>query len=194
MVTSFIEHHIKGTKLWKEAEQAARAEVQAERERLVGEIEAIRRTEEANVPLRAEKLAKARSAIQKAERALAEAQRAYQASRAEDHGARSTATTRISQMEQQLRQTAPEAINAFIQETYDLLDHTRATYRPTKPGRLVNDSGQERVQNFPNQEAFTGRINAIQGAIGEAETLKLSADLDIEHRLGELRRNLEATG
>ena len=194
MVTAFIEKHLRNTKEWQEAEQAARIELQERREQLVAEITPIRAQLSKGAPARGQRIQDAQAEVAKAIEALTLAQREQSHVHGEARSEVLRAEGEIARREQELRATCPEAVRSFIAEVNTQHEFFRSSSSNWPYKELgYSQNNVSRTGSAPDQ----GKMDAIHGAYRnariEAEGLFLSDDPNIEGAVEGLRKGLKAT-
>ena len=193
MVTQFIERYIKGTPLWQEAEQAAKAGLQEHREQLVAELEHIRTRLLEGAPARTKRIQDAQAEVAKAIEALTLAQREQSRVHGEVRSEVIRAEQAIGQKELELRQTCPEAVRNFIDSVGAQHDFFRSSSSnwPYKTSEY-RQNDELRPGSFPDQEKMNAIQQAYRDARIEAEGLLLSDSPELEGDVEDLRRGLQA--
>ena len=181
MVTQFVEKFIRNSKEWKEAEQAARDELQGRREQLISEIKAIRENAGEIAPANTERLEKAGEAVKDAIVALKAAQLEHAGVSREIRGATLMAQSQIASKEQELRDNCPVAVGNFIAEVGAQQDSFRSSSSNWPYTEIQYwSNNQLRPASVPDKDRMDLIHQAYRDARIEAEALFLSDSPDIE--------------
>ena len=193
MVTKIIEHFIKETPAWKEAEQAARAEIQERREQLVAELKDIHSKSEERAASSPPLLAKAAEAVQEAFEALKVAEQERLRISSEVRGAALAAKSEVEARERELRDTCPGVVGELLAEITAAHDSFQSHgWHSLQTQIEFTQNGQIHRASAPDQERIAGVKKIYRDILAQANDLFFSDDPDLNGAVENLRRGLQA--
>jgi len=181
------------TEAGRELARQHQANKLAERQAIADQIGTVRKQRGIEVTPLSEAEKKALATVEAAEKSLQDAKEKHRLAQAKHQKAKAASDARISSLERELVQTAPDEIDAFIQSLRDEVEEIRQngpTTRSEPTGRTFVDSGRPVMRHFSNSRSVDCRMRAIREAISTAEGFKRQVLGDLDDRLMQLRDDL----
>ena len=173
------------TRLGKELQAEAAAEIETDRAAMAAEIERLQTEAAETLPALNEAAAAAKAEFEAGAKIQAKLRAEFGDAERRAQGARLSLDHQISNLQAQLRISADPSIDVLIAALQDLWETARHV-RPdvTEYGEKDARGLRPRTTNMPS---IVGRMDAIREAILEAEALKLRTGVDVAARLDQIR-------
>ena len=164
---------------------------ESERRVLATEIAELTKRHQAESPKLVTRERKAKEAYESALEALKKAEGLYQRAHAVVSSASSVYSSKVGQLEQQLRASADPAIDKFIEELRTTLNAERrrgADSEERGSGMFHRLTGNPISEVYSNQRTFSARLAGLREAIDhQVPALKLEVGVNVGERIDQVR-------